>query len=39
MFMAAQTLMAIGALPLNTLGVSMLDESVSLEQTGLYMGL
>ena len=37
-FMAAQTLMAIGSLPLNTLGVSMLDESVSLEQTGLYMG-
>ncbi|XP_071502429.1 solute carrier organic anion transporter family member 4C1-like [Diadema antillarum] len=39
MFMAGQTLMAIGSLPLNTLGVSMLDESVSLEQTGLYIGI
>ncbi|XP_796312.3 solute carrier organic anion transporter family member 4A1 [Strongylocentrotus purpuratus] len=38
-FMAGQTLMAIGSLPLNTLGVSMLDDSVSLEQTGLYMGI
>ncbi|XP_022104544.1 solute carrier organic anion transporter family member 4A1-like [Acanthaster planci] len=37
LFLVAQVFHGIGALPLYTLGVTLLDESVTTKQTGLYL--
>ncbi|XP_071804429.1 solute carrier organic anion transporter family member 4A1-like [Asterias amurensis] len=37
-FVLAQIFHGLGALPLYTLGVTLLDESVTTKQTGLYLG-
>ncbi|XP_038052227.1 solute carrier organic anion transporter family member 4A1-like [Patiria miniata] len=36
-FLVAQVFHGVGALPLYTLGVTLLDESVTTKQTGLYL--
>ncbi len=37
-FVLAQIFHGLGALPLYTLGVTLLDESVTTKRTGLYLG-
>ncbi|XP_071481951.1 solute carrier organic anion transporter family member 4A1-like [Diadema antillarum] len=39
LFGAAQVLLALGSLPVYTLGIAVLDESVPIKQSGVYLGI